>query len=450
MGVRILIKILLQGDISLKIAVIGGTRGLGRWIAAFLSGKDLKVVVTGRDSITGESVSKKLGVEYSQDNLEAASDADVVVISLPIDVTTDIIQEIGPHMKRGSLLLDVTSVKEEPSRVMHEYAAEGVEVLPCHPMFGPRIRSLDGQVVVLTPVKTGKWYNKILKFLESENARVIVTTPEVHDRMMSIVQGLTHFAYISIAATIEKLDIDVKESRKFASPIYNLMLDTIARITAQNPYLVYSIQTKNSYIEETHKTFLETFTDLKNMIHDKNQESFVKSMSSAAKHLDDLESALGRSDKAISALTEEVRILKNLMGQEVGLRHIYSGKIHIGILDELSPDFVTIKQNNNITRLKLSNVEILTADELLEWKIVNYPQRIYDISGIFPKGCDAEVISETIKNLRGVVDAEVIDTYSGSQIPSGSTSVTIRYKVIEEGAALSVEKLLKGFGSEIR
>ena len=327
----------------MKIAVIGGTRGLGRWIAAFLSGKDLKVVVTGRNSITGESVSKKLGVEYSQDNLEAASDADVVVISLPIDVTTDIIKEIGPHMKSGSLLLDVTSVKEEPSKVMHEYAAEGVEVLPCHPMFGPRIRSLDGQVVVLTPVKTGKWYNKILKFLESENARVIVTTPEVHDRMMSIVQGLTHFAYISIAATIEKLDIDVKESRKFASPIYNLMLDTIARITAQNPYLVYSIQTKNSYIEETHKTFLETFTDLKNMISDKNQENFVKSMSSAAKHLDDLESALGRSDKAISALTEEVRILKNLMGREVGLRHIYSGKIHIGILDELSPDFVTYK-----------------------------------------------------------------------------------------------------------
>ena len=434
----------------MKIAVIGGTRGLGRWIAAFLSGKDLKVVITGRNRITGESVSKKLGVDYSQDNLEAASDADVVVISLPIDVTTDIIKEIGPHMKIGSLLLDVTSVKEEPSRIMHEYAAEGVEVLPCHPMFGPRIRSLDGQVVVLTPVKTGKWYDKILKFLESENARVIVTTPEVHDRMMSIVQGLTHFAYISIAATIEKLDIDVKESRKFASPIYSLMLDTIARITAQNPYLVYSIQTKNSYIEETHKTFLKTFNELKNMISDKNQENFVQAMSSAAKHLDDLESALGRSDKAISAITEEVSILKNLMGLEVGLRHIYSRKIHIGILNELSPDFVTLKQNNSIIRLKLSNVEILTADELLKWKMVNYPQRSYDISGIFPEGCDPEIISDTIKNLRGVVDANVIDIYRGSQIPAGSTSVTIRYRIIEEGAALLVEKLLKGFGSEIR
>jgi prephenate dehydrogenase len=434
----------------LKIAVIGGTRGLGRWIAEFLSVKGLKVMVTGRNRITGESVSKKYGVDYTPDNLEAAANADVVVISLPIDATPEIIREIGPVMKEGSLLLDVTSVKEEPSRIMHEYAAKGVEVLPCHPMFGPRIRSLDGQVVVLTPVKTGIWYNKVLKFLESENTRVIVTTPEIHDRMMSIVQGLTHFAYISIAATIEKLDIDVKESRKFASPIYSLMLDTIARITAQNPYLVYSIQTRNKYIKETHETFLETFNELKDMISAENQEEFVSAMSSAAKHLDDLESALGRSDKAISALTEELSLLKKLLGREVGLRHIYSEKIHIGILDELTPDFLTLKQNNNTTKLKLSNVEILNKEELLKWKLKNYPQKNFDISGVFAEGCDPEVIASTIKNLKGVVDAEVIDTYQGSQIPAGNTGVTIRFSVIDESASDDVEKLLRGFGSQIR
>jgi prephenate dehydrogenase len=434
----------------LKIAVIGGTRGLGRWIASFLSDKGLDVVITGRNRITGESVSKKLGVDYTPDNLKAAASADVVIISLPIDVTPKVIMEIGPVMKVGSLLLDVTSVKEEPSRIMHQYAAPGVEVLPCHPMFGPRIRSMDGQVVVLTPVKTGQWYNKVLNFLESENTRVIVTTPENHDRMMSIVQGLTHFAYISIAATIEKLDIDVKESRKFASPIYSLMLDTIARITAQNPYLVYSIQTKNNYIKETHETFLETFNELKDMIVSENQEEFVSAMSSAAKHLDDIESALGRSDKAIYALTEELSLLKNLLDKEVSLRHIYSGTVHIGILEELSPDFLTLKQNNSTTRLKLSNVEVLNNEELRQWKLENYPQRNYDISGVFPLGCDPEVIASTIKNLKGVVDAEVIDTYNGGQIPAGNTSVTIRFRVIDETAATEVEKLLKGFGSQIR
>jgi prephenate dehydrogenase len=434
----------------LKIAVIGGTRGLGKWIASFLSRKGFNVVITGRNITTGESVSKKLGVDYTRDNIKAASTADVVIIAIPIDITPKIIKEIGPVMKEGSLLLDVTSVKMEPSKVMQEYAAPGVEVLPTHPMFGPRIRSLDGQVVVLTPVKTGIWYERVSKFLESENTRTIVTTPEIHDRMMSIVQGLTHFAYISIASTIEKLDIDVKESRKFASPIYNLMLDTIARITAQNPYLVYSIQTKNSFIHEAHETFLETFVELKHMISKEDEAGFVQIMSSAAKHLDDVESALGRSDKAISALTEEISLLKNLVGQEVGLRHIYSGTVHIGILEELKPDYLIISQNNSITQLKLSNVEVINGGELYKWKLDNYVHKSHDISSVFPCSCDPEVITDTIKKLDGVVDAEVIDTYCGNQIPADNISITIRYHFIDEMAVNEVEKLLKGFGSQIR
>jgi prephenate dehydrogenase len=434
----------------LKIAIIGGTRGLGKWIASFLSGKGFSVVVTGRNVTAGESVSKKIGVDYIQDNVKAASTADIVVIAVPIDITSRVIMEIAPEMKEGSLLLDVTSVKIGPSSVMDEYAAPGVEVLPTHPMFGPRIRSLDGQVVVLTPVKTGKWYDKVYKFLESENSRVIVTTPEIHDKMMSIVQGLTHFAYISIASTIEKLDIDVKESRKFASPIYNLMLDTIARITAQNPYLVYSIQTNNNFIKEAHDTFLETFVELKDMVLKEDETGFVQVMSSAAKHLDDVESALGRSDKAISALTEEVSILKNLVGQEVGLRHIYSGTVHIGILEELTPDYLILNQNNGNIQLKLSNVEVLNSEELYKWKLDNYMQKSHDISAIFPVSCDPNIITSTIKKLDGVVDAEVIDTYSGDQIPEEHISITIRYHFIGELVVNEVEKLLIGFGSQIR
>jgi len=52
--------------------------------------------------------------------------------------------------------------------------------------------------------------------------------------------------------------------------------------------------------------------------------------------------------------------------------------------------------------------------------------------------------------LRGVVETEVIDTYQGSQILKGYTSVTIRFAVIDQTAFDDVEKLLKGFGSQIR
>ncbi len=434
----------------MKIAVIGGTRGLGEWIAKFLKSKGFNVTITGRDKITGERVSKKLGVDYTSSNIIAASQADIVIVSVPIDVTSSAVKEVAPVLKKGSLLMDVTSVKEEPSRVMQEHVPLGVEVLPIHPMFSPRIRSLDGQVIVVTPINKGKWYNKIYKFLQKENAHIIVTTPEIHDQMMSVVQGLTHLAYISIATTIERLNVDIKESRKFASPIYDLMMDMIARIVAQNPYLYYSIQTHNKYTKKTHEIFISIYKELNGMISSGDEEGFVKVMGSAAKHMDDLEAALGRSDKAISALTEEVNILKGAIGKEVGLRHIYSGKVHIGTLKRLSPDFLTLNINGKETKLKLSNVEVLSDKEVYQWKVENYPHKTYFVSAVFPENCSQDIIVNTIKGLEGVINASVADLYRGNQISSKNISVTIKYDVINTDARFDVENLLRGFGAVIR
>ena len=434
----------------MKIAVIGGTRGLGEWIARFLKSKGFDITITGRDKVTGKRVSKKLGIDYTSSNISAASQADVVIVSVPIAVILSTIKEVAPVMKKGSLLMDVASVKEEPSQIMQEYAPMGVEVLPIHPMFGPRIRSLDGQVIAVTPINKSKWYNKVYNFFQQENARIIVTTPELHDQMMSIVQGLTHLAYISIAATIERLDVDIKESRKFASPIYDLMVDMIARIVAQNPYLYYSIQTHNKYTKKTHETFISIYKELNGMISDGDEEGFVKVMGSAAKHMDDLEAALGRSDKAISALSEEVTILKGSVGKEVGLRHIYSGKVHIGILEELSPDFLTLTINGKKTKLKLSNVEVLTDKEVRQWKIENCPHKTYYVSAVFPENCNPDIIVSTIEGLKSVINASVVDLYYGSQISPGNISITIKYEVINPDARFDVESLLRGFGAVIR
>jgi len=434
----------------MQVAVIGGTRGLGNWIANFLKNKGCQVTITGRNTLLGEAIATKMGVYYTSSNTQAASSAQVVIVAVPIEFTSPTIKEVAPYLQEGALLVDVTSVKELPAQIMQETVPAGVEVIPTHPMFGPRVRSLEGQVIVLTPLEEGKWYQRVFDFLEKEQARVLVTTPELHDRMMSIVQGLTHFAYISIASTIERMQVDVKESRKFASPIYSLMLDMIARIVAQNPYLCYSIQTQNRYIPEVHESFLETFQDLKSMVNKENQEGFVKAMSAAAKHLDDLEAALGRSDKAISALNAEVTTLKNSVGNEVGLRHMYSGKVHIGVLESLSPDFLTLKENKKVTTLKLSNIEVLSSEELQAWKQSNLPVKTFDISVVLPKTSQPEIISCTINSLEGVVDSEVKDVYQGEQIPDGFKSVTFSYQVISTISNKKVEELLVGFGGIIR
>ena len=69
-------------NFSLKIAVIGGTRGLGRWIAGFLRSKGFNVVITGRDELTGKKVSERLGVEYTAHNIRAVSESDIIILSV--------------------------------------------------------------------------------------------------------------------------------------------------------------------------------------------------------------------------------------------------------------------------------------------------------------------------------------------------------------------------------
>jgi len=243
---------------------------------------------------------------------------------------------------------------------MEELVPEGVDVLPTHPMFGPRIRSLAGQVVVLTPLRRSKWVDRAVSFLKGHGARVLVTSPEKHDRMMSVVQVLTHFAYISIALTIRDLSVDVRESRRFASPIYNLMLDTIARIVSQNPYLAYSIQVYNRYGEDVRKAFVGAVERLEDLLRHGERDDFVRWMSFAAKGLDDVEASLGRSDKAIFALNRELDVLKDSIGKEVGLRHIYSGNVHVGVLESVDPDFVVLRVGKRRVRLKVSNIQVLS------------------------------------------------------------------------------------------
>ena len=135
---------------------------------------------------------------------------------------------------------------------------------------------------------------------------------------------------------------------------------------------------------------------------------------------------------------------------EVGLRHMYSGKVHLGVLESLSPDFVIINENNKIVKLKLSNIEVLGAEELQAWKTANFPLKTFDVSVVLPESSQPEIISLTLKSLGGVVTSEVKDVYQGSQIPEGFQSITFTYQVISTESRKKVEDLLIGFGGIIR
>lgn len=282
-----------------RLLILGGTGETGSWFARYFRDKGFDVAVWGPSGKTG--VAASLGVRYAADMIKEAEKSDIVLLSVPIERTVEVIRHVAPHMRPGSLLMDVTSLKSEPMKAMIENAPQGVEVIGTHPMFGPTMPTLKGQTMILTPAagRTDTWLPMIRSLFESDGARIEVLDPEEHDEIMAVVQALTHFAYIGIGATLLALDFDVEKSRKFMSPVYEIMIDFVGRILDQNPELYASIQ-KNPKAMKVRQTFIGECMRLAEKADSGDLEGFKKIMREAAEHFGQTHEALERSDRLIN------------------------------------------------------------------------------------------------------------------------------------------------------
>ncbi len=290
-----------------RILILGGTGETGSWFARYFKDKGFDVAVWGPSGKV--AVAERLGVRYAHDMMKEVEESDIVLVSVLIEKTVDVIRQVAPRMRPGSLIMDVTSIKSEPVKAMKTYAPKGVEVLGTHPMFGPTMPALKGQTIILTPVerKTGKWLPEIKALFESDGAHIEVLDADEHDEIMAVVQALTHFAYIGIGATLKALDFDVQRSRKFMSPVYEIMIDFVGRILDQNPELYASIQ-KNPKAAIVRQTFIAECMRLCERADSGDMEGFKQIMREAAEHYGKTHEALQRSDRLINGRIHERRI----------------------------------------------------------------------------------------------------------------------------------------------
>ena len=84
------------------IAIIGGKGKMGRRFSSIFEKEGYEVIVSD--------------LETDITNKDAASKADVVIVSVPIRKTIDVIKEIGPSVREGALITDFTSVKNSASQ----------------------------------------------------------------------------------------------------------------------------------------------------------------------------------------------------------------------------------------------------------------------------------------------------------------------------------------------
>ena len=433
---------------------------MGRWIVnQLLETGGFQVTVADPDEIEGLRLARTIGVNYEKDNKRAAAESDIVIVSVPVENTPQVIAEVAPCMKEGSLLMDIASVKTEAVSAMLKHAPQDVELVSLHPMFGPRIRDVRGQVVILIPVRTGKWFSLVKGFLEKKGFEVVETSVQNHDRMMSIVQGLTHFTSMVFAGVIREMNIDLKQSRRFSSPVYNVFLPIVYRVICQNPELYAQLQVHNPHVLEVQEEFITQAVNLYVETKTRNVKGIVEHVASSCKHFASTESSttlLSISDRMVSTMQRDKNILESLVGRKVCLENVQTGRIHVGVLKSISADTIEIEESRKKTvSLSLFNVMLLDEKATMETRRSLFGESSLDFSVMLPAEFEHEFCREILERFMPEASRiEVLETYVGEQIPKGFKSVTIRvYFPRDEDpkeVRLKTESLLKKLGGRLR
>ena len=242
----------------MQVGIIGGTGQMGSLFARVFTRAGHLVRVTGRKTVLT--------------NQDLASESDLLVISVPIHDTIPVITDIIPLLHEGQVICDLTSLKTGPVRAMLKGKAE---VIGLHPMFGPTAGTLQGQTIIATPVRcTDEHRDFLISVFTGQGARVTITTPEHHDRMMAVIQGLTHFKALVMADTMRLLGISPEETEPFMSPMYRIETSIAGRILAQDPMLYADILCENPEVSQVLNTCCRAAESLAEIITAGDTQAF--------------------------------------------------------------------------------------------------------------------------------------------------------------------------------
>jgi len=134
---------------------------------------------------------------------------------------------------------------------------------------------------------------------------VLDTTALEHDRAMGIVQVLTHQTTEVLGRTIQQLDVDVRRTLEFTSPIYLMELLMAARHFAQSAELYASIQMNNPETKNIFEALQSAGNELREIVLEKDTDKFRQLFTEVHEHFGDFsEQALEQSSFLIDRLVE--------------------------------------------------------------------------------------------------------------------------------------------------
>ena len=240
-----------------------------------------------------------LGNDISQINIKSAkrleliddvfeinnlSGFDIVLISVPVDISLKIVNRVLDHVAEHTLVLDVGSTKLPICNEVQNHPNRQ-NFLAMHPISGTENSGPDASVkglytsitnIVCEKEKTGlKQFMLALSIFQKLEMKIIYMDPKVHDQHISYVSHLSHITSFILAKTVIEKEIDEKNIFDLAGSGF----ESTVRLAKSSPEMwsPIFIQNKN-YIIEALSEYIDNLEVLKQMILKNENEVIINDL----------------------------------------------------------------------------------------------------------------------------------------------------------------------------
>ncbi|MCG7491587.1 bifunctional chorismate mutase/prephenate dehydrogenase [Vibrio sp. Of14-4] len=242
------------------VVIVGGQGKLGRLFGKMFTLSGYQVEVIGSDDW-----------EQAGDIL---ANAGLVVVTVPIDLTLEVIGKLG-NLPKNCILCDLTSIKAKPLQAMLDI--HHGPVVGLHPMFGPDVPSLAKQVIVCCNGRGEEQYQWLLKQFSIWGVSLCDMKAYEHDHGMTFIQALRHFTSFAYGLHLSRENPSIDKLLKLSSPIYRLELAMVGRLFGQDPNLYADIILSSDENIQMIKRFHQCFGEAIKILDNQDKQAFVAS-----------------------------------------------------------------------------------------------------------------------------------------------------------------------------
>lgn len=264
-----------------NIAIIGGSGGMGKVFAKYFKNHGFKVILNARTEDRLIKTAKELNVEYRTNLKDSVKDADIVMVSIPISSTAEMITKIAPYLKRNAILFDISSVKTSVFKALDEARMHyPINCISLHPMFGPGIENMKNYVMIFLKVGGTKDYegliDELLQIFKSDGLLITETTLILHDKLMALTLGIPHMLNIVFLNLLKKSNFSLRELTKYTGTTFLLQKVFAESIIQREMEMFGEIQMENHEFLSILDSLETLIKDYKKIISTKDINQFNK------------------------------------------------------------------------------------------------------------------------------------------------------------------------------